>query len=816
MVSKSAAQDANSLTVRDNRTGKTFTVPIVDNSISAVDFKAMKAPKAPGERDENETEKGLRVADKGFLNTAVLRSQITYIDGEAGVLRYRRVYLMCGGGVLTSDCRGYPIEQLALHSSHLETGMFKLVIYALSSHSTQRIFSSTDLCLRNPSFKSSKMKSCIIPSSTQMLRNSSEASGRYDAHPMAILTSAFAYIGSYYSEANPSLQGQTLFTKGDKASLAILDKQIYRLIGKATTLAAMAYRVRQGREFVTPPTGLSYTGSFLYQMDYLGQENYAPNPVLEKALDVLFLLHADHEMNASASSVMQVGSSLVDPYSAIAAGCASLYGPLHGGANEAVIRMLISIGKPENVPAFIEAVKRREKVLSGFGHRVYKTSDPRSFLVRKTADEVFKITGKDELLQTAMALHDAAMKDEYFIKRKLAPNVDFCCSGLIYRAMGFPNDYFPVLFAVPRVVGWLAHWRQASIFDVTSQRTDGSLTDDAPRTSSDLAAASNLCGSRQARLCASRRPRSRRRFARTALGRSPFRDLEKDSAGVLQRAGKVVVEALGRILASCQPYIEGGRQSRLLYLNSIFFYSGQLSPLFDIIVARQSETNPTSVLFLFLSTTSLTSPLLSTLRKMFATLVSLALIAAPAIRGVAADLSIATPALTQCGDAHISWTASNGPYNLILVNSTDPCGEILSDLGDHAGTHITWKVNYPAKSTLMLSLEDKDGNDVWSQEMVVADSSDTSCLNNAAAAAVSVSASQSAVSVSSASAVPVPTIPTDVVQAAGAAVTDSSTTAGGAAVAGALSGSGHSGALSLTSSPIMALCAVFAAAALAL
>ncbi|CAK5268487.1 unnamed protein product [Mycena citricolor] len=772
MVSKSAAQDANSLTVRDNRTGKTFTVPIVDNSISAVDFKAMKAPKAPGERDENETEKGLRVADKGFLNTAVLRSQITYIDGEAGVLRYRRVYLMCGGGVLTSDCRGYPIEQLALHSSHLETGMFKLVIYALSSHSTQRIFSSTDLCLRNPSFKSSKMKSCIIPSSTQMLRNSSEASGRYDAHPMAILTSAFAYIGSYYSEANPSLQGQTLFTKGDEASLAILDKQIYRLIGKATTLAAMAYRVRQGREFVTPPTGLSYTGSFLYQMDYLGQENYAPNPVLEKALDVLFLLHADHEMNASASSVMQVGSSLVDPYSAIAAGCASLYGPLHGGANEAVIRMLISIGKPENVPAFIEAVKRREKVLSGFGHRVYKTSDPRSFLVRKTADEVFKITGKDELLQTAMALHDAAMKDEYFIKRKLAPNVDFCCSGLIYRAMGFPNDYFPVLFAVPRVVGWLAHWRQASIFDVTSRRTDGSLADDAPRTSSDLAAASNLCGSRQARLCASRRPRSRRRFARTALGRSPFRDLEKDSAGVLQRAGKVVVEALGRILAS--------------------------------------------FLFLFLSTTSLTSPLLSTLRKMFATLVSLALIAAPAIRGVAADLSIATPALTQCGDAHISWTASNGPYNLILVNSTDPCGEILSDLGDHAGTHITWKVNYPAKSTLMLSLEDKDGNDVWSQEMVVADSSDASCLNNAAAAAVSVSASQSAVSVSSASAVPVPTIPTDVVQAAGAAVTDSSTTAGGAAVAGALSGSGHSGALSLTSSPIMALCAVFAAAALAL
>jgi len=281
---------------------------------------------------------------------------------------------------------------------------------------------------------------------------------------MAVLTSAFAYLGSYYSEANPSLQGQTLFTKGDKESLAVMDKQIYRLIGKATTLAAMAYRVRQGRDFVTPPTGLSYTGSFLYQMDHLGEENYTPNPVLEKALDVLFLLHADHELNASATTVLQTGSSLVDPYSAIAAGCASLYGPLHGGANEAVIRMLISIGKPENVPAFIEAVKKRQKVLSGFGHRVYKTSDPRSFIVRKTADDVFKITGKDELLETAMALHEAAMKDEYFIKRRLAPNVDFW-SGLIYRAMGFPLDFFPVLFAVPRVVGWLAHWRQMMLQD---------------------------------------------------------------------------------------------------------------------------------------------------------------------------------------------------------------------------------------------------------------------------------------------------------------------------------------------------------------
>ncbi|KAJ6508035.1 peroxysomal citrate synthase [Mycena vitilis] len=414
------------LSVRDNRTGKTYSVPIVDNSISATSFKALAAPRAPGEREENETEKGLLVSDKGFLNTAVLRSEITYIDGEAGILRYR----------------GYPIEQLALHSSHLETAY--LLIYGSLPTKTQfQVFQDEIM-----------HHSVIHADAEQFFR-----SFRYDAHPMAILTSALAYLGSYYSEANPSLQGQNLFTKGDKASLAVMDKQIYRLIGKATTLAAMAYRVRQGREFVTPPTGLSYTGSFLYQMDHLGQENYVPNPVLEKALDVLFLLHADHEMNASSTSVLQVGSSLVDPYSAVAAGCASLYGPLHGGANEAVIRMLISIGKPENVPEFLAAVKRREKVLSGFGHRVYKTSDPRSFIVRKTADEVFKITGKDELLETAMALHDAAMKDSYFTSRKLAPNVDFW-SGLIYRAMGFPNDFFPVLFAVPRVVGWLAHWRQ--------------------------------------------------------------------------------------------------------------------------------------------------------------------------------------------------------------------------------------------------------------------------------------------------------------------------------------------------------------------
>ncbi|KAG8731347.1 hypothetical protein FRC11_004441 [Ceratobasidium sp. 423] len=415
-----------SLTVRDERTGKAYSIPITDNTISATAFKAIKAPARPGERPENETERGLRVSDKGFLNTAVIQSEITYIDGDNGILRYR----------------GYPIEQLAEQSTFLE------VAYLL-------IYGSLPSRARYASFESEVLHHSMTHVDVAGLFRAF----RYDAHPMSILTSAFAALGSYYAEANPSLQGQTLFTKGDKASLAMMDKQIYRLIGKATTLAAMAYRVRQGREFVVPPVGVSYTGSFLYQMDRLGEENYVPSPVLERALDILFILHADHELNASATTVLQTGSSLVDPYSAIAAGCASLYGPLHGGANEAVIRMLISIGSPENVPAFLESVKKREKVLSGFGHRVYKTSDPRSFIIRRTAEEVFKVTGQDPLLETAMRLHDLAIKDEYFVKRKLAPNVDFW-SGLIYRAMGFPLDFFPVLFAVPRVVGWLAHWRQ--------------------------------------------------------------------------------------------------------------------------------------------------------------------------------------------------------------------------------------------------------------------------------------------------------------------------------------------------------------------
>ncbi|KAL4064404.1 citrate synthase-like protein [Scleroderma citrinum] len=441
--SKARQPRDDSLTVTDNRTGKQYKVPITHNAIPATAFKAIRASTGPNDRIEDETERGLRVSDRGFLNTAVIESAITYIDGEQGILRYR----------------GYPIEQLAENSTFLECAY--LLIYGALPTRGQLAHFEREVLLHGI-----------------MHADATEFFGafRYDAHPMAMLTSAFAYLGSYYGEANPSLQGQTLYTKcakGDPEALRNMDKQIFRLIGKATTLAAMAYRVRQGREFVVPPTGMSYTESFLYQLDHLSPTDsfsasssassspspYKPHPVLARALDILFILHADHEMNASSTTVLQTGSSLPDPYSAVAAGCASLYGPLHGGANEAVIRMLVAIGSPENVPAYLAAVKRREKVLSGFGHRVYKTSDPRSFIIRKIADEVFAVTGPDPLLDTAMALHDAALKDEYFVSRKLGPNVDFW-SGLIYRAMGFPMDFFPVLFVVPRVVGWVAHWRQ--------------------------------------------------------------------------------------------------------------------------------------------------------------------------------------------------------------------------------------------------------------------------------------------------------------------------------------------------------------------
>ncbi|KAF4126204.1 citrate synthase [Geosmithia morbida] len=418
-----------SLTVVDNRTGKTYEVPITRNSVRATDIKKIKASAQEGDRPEDETNQGLRVFDPAYMNTAVVQSSITYISGQDGILRYR----------------GYPIQQMVDRSNFLESAY--LLIYGQLPTASQ--YGQWQDEIMNHTYIHSDIEGMF-------------KSFRYDSHPMSMLTSAFATLGSFAPEANPSLEGSKMYTdaaKGDAAALAVLDKQILRIIGKAPTLAAASYRMRQGRPFNRPAQGLSYTGNFLYLLDHLSGHEYRPHPVLEKALDALFIIHADHEVNCSTATVLQVGSSLVDPYSAVAAGCAALYGPSHGGASESAIRMLMEIGSPENVPGFMEKVEKRERVLVGFGHRVYKNVDPRSTAIRKLADQVFEVTGRNNLLDTALALAEYANKSEFMRSRNLYPNVDFY-SGLIYQAMGFPLDFYPVLFAVPRCVGWLAHWRQ--------------------------------------------------------------------------------------------------------------------------------------------------------------------------------------------------------------------------------------------------------------------------------------------------------------------------------------------------------------------
>ncbi|KAF2963396.1 hypothetical protein GQX73_g10176 [Xylaria multiplex] len=417
-----------SLTVVDNRTNKVYEIPIKNNSVLATDFKKIKDERG-NDREEDETEQGLRMYDPAYMNTAVVQSKITYINGQEGILRYR----------------GYPIEQLVKKSNFLETAF--LLIYGELPTTSQY-----------ETWQDEVMHHNYIHSDIEGMFKSF----RYDSHPMSMLTSAFATMGAFAPEANPALAGQKLYTNaasGDVASLQILDKQILRIIGKAPTLAAASYRMRQGRPFNRPAQGLSYTGNFLYLLDHLSGAEYRPHPVLEKALDALFIIHADHEVNCSTATVLQVGSSLVDPFSVVAAGCAALYGPSHGGASESAIRMLMEIGSPENVPEFMKKVERRERVLVGFGHRVYKNVDPRSTAIRALADEVFRVTGRNRLLDTALTLADYARKSEFMRSRNLYPNVDFY-SGLIYQAMGFPLDFYPVLFAVPRCVGWLAHWRQ--------------------------------------------------------------------------------------------------------------------------------------------------------------------------------------------------------------------------------------------------------------------------------------------------------------------------------------------------------------------
>eukprot|EP01119_Soliformovum_irregulare_P007275 TRINITY_DN19679_c0_g1_i1.p1 TRINITY_DN19679_c0_g1~~TRINITY_DN19679_c0_g1_i1.p1 ORF type:complete len:490 (-),score=136.98 TRINITY_DN19679_c0_g1_i1:64-1323(-) len=362
---------------------------------------------------------GLRLYDPAYLNTAMATSRICYIDGDKGVLTYR----------------GYPIEELAEKSSFLEVA-FLLINGNLPNRKQLDEWSHKIMT-----------HTYIHENLTSLMKNF-----RYDAHPMGMLISSIAAMSTFYPEANAALSGQDIYK-----SVTLRNKQMYRIIGKLPTIAACAYRHRIGRPYTQPRSDLGYTENFLYMMDHLGESDFKPHPKLVRALDVLFILHADHEMNCSTAAMRHIASSLADPYTAVAGAAGALYGPLHGGANEAVLRMLTSIGSVENVPAFIEEVKSKKKKLMGFGHRVYKNYDPRAKIIRSIAYEVFEVMGKEPLVEVALALEKVALTDDYFVKRQLYPNVDFF-TGLIYKSMGFPTDMFPVLFTIPRAVGWLAHW----------------------------------------------------------------------------------------------------------------------------------------------------------------------------------------------------------------------------------------------------------------------------------------------------------------------------------------------------------------------
>jgi citrate synthase len=398
---------SDSLTIRDNRTGKTYELPIEDGAIKAIDLRQIKT--APDDF-------GLLSYDPAFMNTAACRSRITFIDGERGILQYR----------------GYPIELLAETTSYLETAY--LVVHGeLPTEG------------RYKQWVRDVTRHLMVHENVKELMHGF----RYDAHPMGMLVATVGALSTFYPEAKEI---------HDPANRR---QQIVRLIGKIPTLAAFAYRHSVGLPYAYPVDDLSYTGNFL-QMMFKGTEaRYKVDPVLERALDVLFILHADHEQNCSTSAMRGIGSSGVDPYSAAAGAIAALYGPLHGGANEQVLRMLRDIGSKDNVPRFVKEVKESggEVRLMGFGHRVYKNYDPRARIIKTMADQVFEVTGRNPLLDIALELERIALQDEYFLKRKLYPNVDFY-SGLIYQAMSFPVDMFPVLFAIGRMSGWLAQWQE--------------------------------------------------------------------------------------------------------------------------------------------------------------------------------------------------------------------------------------------------------------------------------------------------------------------------------------------------------------------
>ncbi|KAG5053347.1 hypothetical protein JHK87_005545 [Glycine soja] len=405
---------AGTLTVVDERTGKKYQLHVSkEGTVKASDFKKILTGK---------NDKGLKLYDPGYLNTAPVRSTISYIDGDEGILRYR----------------GYPIEELADKSTFTEVSY--LIMYGSLPSESQ---------LAEWEFAISQ-HSAVPQGVLDMIQ-----SMPHDAHPMGVLVNAMSALSVFHPDANPALRGLDIYD-----SKQIRDKQITRVIGKITTIAAAVYLRMAGRPPVLPSNLLSYTENFLYMLDSFGNRSYKPNPQLTRVLDIIFILHAEHEMNCSTSAVRHLASSGVDVYTAIAGAVGALYGPLHGGANEAVLKMLSEIGTVQNIPEFIEGVKARKRKLSGFGHRVYKNYDPRAKVLRKLAEEVFSIVGRDPLIEVAVSLEKIALSDEYFIKRKLYPNVDFY-SGLIYRAMGFPPEYFTVLFAIPRMAGYLAHWRES-------------------------------------------------------------------------------------------------------------------------------------------------------------------------------------------------------------------------------------------------------------------------------------------------------------------------------------------------------------------
>jgi citrate synthase len=389
------------ITITDNRTGESREIPISNGGVAASEFSKLLP--------------GIWFYDPAFMSTAACESSITYLDGEAGILRYR----------------GYPIEQLAEQSNYLE------VAYLLLNGELP----TTD------QFETWSHEITYHTFIHENVRKRFLEGFHYDAHPMGMMVSAVAALSTFYLDAK------------DIGDPATLQKQIVRLIAKMPTLAAAAHRFSVGMPFVYPDNSLDFCANFLSMMWKVAEPRFEVDPALVKALDVLFILHADHEQNCGTTAMRTVGSSHADPYSATAAAAAALYGPRHGGANEAVIKMLNEIGSLDNVEAYIAEVKAGNRMLQGFGHRVYKSYDPRARIIKRTADEVFAVTGKNPLLDIALKLEDIALSDDYFISRKLYPNVDFY-SGLIYQAMGFPLEMFTVLFAIPRTAGWLAHYKE--------------------------------------------------------------------------------------------------------------------------------------------------------------------------------------------------------------------------------------------------------------------------------------------------------------------------------------------------------------------